>query len=59
MYYLHTLNKALPFVHNGSIVVHKVFAEGAKWTEKLEWDFFWHEHGALQNTDGAVKHLTV
>lgn len=46
----------LPFVHNVSIVIHKVFAEAAEWTEVLKWDFFWHEHGALQNTDRVVQH---
>lgn len=46
----------LPFVHNVSIVIHKVAAEAAKWTKVLKWDFFWHKHGALQDTDGVVQH---
>lgn len=48
--------KHLPFVHNVSMVIHKIFAEGAKWTKVLEWDFFWCKHYALQNIDGVVQH---
>lgn len=40
--------KHLPFVHDASIVIHEVSAEGPELTEALKWDFFWHKHHALQ-----------
>lgn len=45
--------KRLPFVHNVSIVIHKMSAEGAKWTQVLKWDFFWCKHDALQNSQSG------
>lgn len=49
----------LPFVHKVSVVIHKVPAEGAKCTKLLKWDFFWHKHSALQNTNRAGRHQAM
>lgn len=45
----------LPFVHNVSVVLHKVSAEGAKCTKLPKWHFLGHKHCALQKTNKVTQ----
>lgn len=49
----------LPFVHDASIVIHEVSAEGAKLPEALIWDFFWHKHDALQTQSAHCELMNM